>query len=106
MTEAIDSVCTDLDVVTISMALHHFEHPDRALQIDGVSRLNKFSILVFVSMPKFVFVFVFRPEITSSTEAIDSVCTDLDVVTISMALHHFEHPDRALQSMGQRVLMV
>ncbi|KAJ5854744.1 hypothetical protein N7534_007287 [Penicillium rubens] len=37
------------------------------------------------------------------TEAIDSVCTDLDVVTISMALHHFEHPDRALQSMGQRL---
>lgn len=36
-------------------------------------------------------------------EAIDSACTNLDVVTISMALHHFEHPDRALQSMGQRL---
>lgn len=37
------------------------------------------------------------------TEAIDSACTNLDMVTISMALHHFEHPDRALQSLGQRL---
>ncbi|KAJ5199515.1 hypothetical protein N7491_011279 [Penicillium cf. griseofulvum] len=36
-------------------------------------------------------------------EAIDSACTNLDVLTISMALHHFEHPDRALKSLGQRL---
>jgi SAM-dependent methyltransferase len=36
-------------------------------------------------------------------EAIDSACTNLDVLTISMALHHFEHPDRAIKSLGQRL---
>lgn len=28
---------------------------------------------------------------------------DFDMLTISMALHHFEHPDRALQRLGERV---
>lgn len=28
---------------------------------------------------------------------------DLDVLTVSMALHHFEHPDRALQQLGARL---
>lgn len=28
---------------------------------------------------------------------------DFDMLTVSMALHHFEHPDRALQRLGERV---
>jgi SAM-dependent methyltransferase len=28
---------------------------------------------------------------------------DLDVLAVSMALHHFEHPDRALQQLGARL---
>lgn len=28
---------------------------------------------------------------------------DMDIVAVSMALHHFEHPDVALQRLGQRV---
>lgn len=29
--------------------------------------------------------------------------TDFDVVTVSMALHHFEHPDQALQRLARRL---
>jgi ubiquinone/menaquinone biosynthesis C-methylase UbiE len=34
---------------------------------------------------------------------IESACTNLDLVTVSMALHHFEHPDRALKRLAKRL---
>jgi ubiquinone/menaquinone biosynthesis C-methylase UbiE len=36
-------------------------------------------------------------------QEIESACTDLDLVTISMALHHFEHPDQALKRLANRL---
>lgn len=34
---------------------------------------------------------------------IESACTNLDLVTVSMALHHFEHPNRALKRLANRL---
>lgn len=34
---------------------------------------------------------------------IESACTDLDIVTVSMALHHFEHPGAALKRLADRL---
>ncbi|KAJ5367790.1 hypothetical protein N7541_001731 [Penicillium brevicompactum] len=34
---------------------------------------------------------------------VESACTNLDMVTVSMALHHFEHPDFALQRLAGRL---
>lgn len=36
-------------------------------------------------------------------QEIESACTNLDMVTISMALHHFEHPSSALKRLGERL---
>jgi SAM-dependent methyltransferase len=34
---------------------------------------------------------------------IESACNNLDLVTVSMALHHFEHPDQALKCLANRL---
>lgn len=36
-------------------------------------------------------------------QEIDSACTNLDMVTVSMALHHFEHPSSALTRLAERL---
>lgn len=34
---------------------------------------------------------------------VESACTNLDMVTVSMALHHFEHPGFALKRLAERL---
>ncbi|CAG8940146.1 unnamed protein product [Penicillium salamii] len=36
-------------------------------------------------------------------QEIESACANLDMVTVSMALHHFEHPDTAIKRLTERL---